>query len=64
MKTVQELSNRKLPIVAVDPTLDKYEGKIQFRKKLELANHMLKTAKLPPNKHRTQHGLGASGAEC
>ena len=63
MKNVQELTNRKVPIVAIDPALDKYEGKIMFPEKLECANNMLKTAKLPPKKHRTQHGFGASGAE-
>lgn len=50
MKTAQELNIRKVPIVAIDPALDKYEDKIMFPKKLEQANKMLKTAKLPPKK--------------
>ena len=50
MKTVQELNNRKVPIVAFDPSLDKYRDKIMFPAKLEKANKMLKTAKLPPKK--------------
>ena len=53
MKSAKELSKRKVPIVAIDPALDKYEGKIMFPKKLERANNMLKTAKLPPKKHRS-----------
>ena len=53
MKTIEELNNRKMPIVAIDPALDRYRDKIMFPKKLEKANKMLKTAKLPPNKHRT-----------
>lgn len=53
MKNVKELSKRKLPIVAIDTALDKYEDKIMFPKKLEQANNMLKTAKLPPKKHRS-----------
>jgi len=51
MKTVEELNKRKLPIVAIDPALDKYRNKIMFPEKLEKANKMLKTAKLPPNKN-------------
>ncbi len=53
MKTIEELNNRKVPIVAIDPALDKYRDKVMFPEKLEKANKMLKTAKLPPNKHRT-----------
>lgn len=52
MKNVREINKRKVPIVAVDPALDKYENKIMFPKKLEQANSMLKTAKLPPKKHQ------------
>jgi len=37
--------------VAIDPALDKYRSKIMFPEKLEKANKMLSTAKLPPNKH-------------
>ncbi len=53
MKNIHELSKRKVPIVAIDPALDKYEDKIMFPKKLEQANNMLKTAKLPPKKPRS-----------
>lgn len=48
MKNIQDISKRKVPIVAIDTALDKYEDKIMFPKKLERANKMLKTAKLPP----------------
>jgi hypothetical protein len=53
MKTIEELHKRKVPIVTIDPALDKYRDKIMFPAKLEKANTMLKTAKLPPNKHRS-----------
>ena len=53
MKTIEELNKRKMPIVTIDPALDKYRDKIMFPAKLEKANKMLKTAKLPPNKHRS-----------
>lgn len=53
MKTIEELNKRKAQIVTIDPALDKYRDKIMFPAKLEKANKMLKTAKLPPNKHRS-----------
>ncbi len=53
MKTVERLNKRKVPIVTIDPSLDKYRDIIMFPEKLEKANKMLKTAKLPPNKHRS-----------
>jgi len=52
MKTVQELNNKKVPIVRIDPSLDQYRGKVLFPEKLAKANEMLKTAKLPDKKHR------------
>lgn len=51
MKTIEQLNKRKVPIVAIDPALDKYRDIIMFPGKLKKANKMLKTAKLPPNKH-------------
>ncbi len=49
MKTVQELNEKKAPIVTIDPALEQYRGKVLFPKKLEKANEMLKDVKLPPN---------------
>jgi hypothetical protein len=43
--------NKKLPLVAIDKSLDKLRDKIMFPKKLEKANKMLLTANLPKNKH-------------
>jgi hypothetical protein len=51
MKTVKELNQNKVPIVAIDMALNKYSNKISFPAKLEKANQMLKTSKLPTNKH-------------
>lgn len=56
MKTIQEINKRKSPIVAIDPVLDKYRNKIMFPEKLEKANNMLKTAKIPHNRHSSLHG--------
>jgi hypothetical protein len=52
MKTVEELNNSKTPIVAIDPSLNKYRDKTLFPEKLALANEQLKGVKLPPKKHR------------
>ncbi len=49
---IEELNNRKAPIVIIDPSLEKDKDKIYFPKKLEQANEMLKTAKLPELKKR------------
>lgn len=51
MKNIQDLKNSKMPIVAIDPSLDKYRDKVMFPEKLKKANQVLKTAKLPPKKH-------------
>lgn len=50
MKKAPEISNKKASIVAIDPALNKYNGKIIFPEKLEKTNKMLKTAKLPLKK--------------
>ncbi|WP_165840883.1 hypothetical protein [Larkinella punicea] len=50
MKNVQEINSSKAPIVRIDPSLEKYRGKVLFPEKLEKANEMLKTAKLPNKK--------------
>ncbi len=50
MKNTQIIDS-KIPLVAIDKSLDKLRDKIMFPKKLEKANKMLSTAKLPKNKH-------------
>ena len=52
MKTVQELNKSKIPIVRIDSSLEQYRNKVLFPEKLAKANDILKTAKLPPKKHR------------
>ncbi len=52
-KTVQELNKNKIPVVRIDPSLEQYRDKVLFPEKLAKANEMLKTAKLPKNKHRS-----------
>jgi hypothetical protein len=53
MKTVDELNKRKVPIVRIDSSLEKYQGKVLFPEKLAKANDMLRTAKLPAKKHHS-----------
>jgi hypothetical protein len=50
MKTIKELRERKVPIVSIDTSLNKYREQPLFPEKLEKANQMLKTAKLPGKK--------------
>ena len=52
MKTAQNLPKKKWSFVTIDPALNEYREKIMFPEKLEQANNVLKTAKLPPNKNR------------
>lgn len=52
MKNVQDLNNRKVPIVRIDPSLEKYRVNTPFPEKLERVNKILKTAKLPNKKSR------------
>ena len=47
MKIEKELKKRKIPIVAIDKSLDKFDNKIMFPEKLVKANEMLKRIGLP-----------------
>ncbi len=53
MKSVQDLSTRKAPIVSIDPALDKYRDVVLFPEKLAKANEMLRTSRLPARAIRT-----------
>ncbi len=63
-KKIEELNKSKVPIVAVDPSLNKYQGKVLFPKKLALAEKQLKGVKLPDiKKHRTNKSIAANGED-
>ena len=47
----KKLNERKVPIVTIDESLEKYKDKIICPEKLRKANEMLRTAKLPKNKY-------------
>ena len=55
MKIVRELKKRKVPIVRIDKSLDKYDDIVLFPDKLEKANKMLRTAGLPKQWTNKQH---------
>jgi hypothetical protein len=47
MKVLTELKKRKIPIVKIDKSLNKFDDVILFPEKLEKANEMLKKIGLP-----------------
>jgi hypothetical protein len=47
MNVTAEIKKRKIPIVRVDETLNKYDNTILFPDKLKKANEMLKKIGLP-----------------
>ncbi len=47
MKTIQELNEKKIPIVRIDNSLEKYKYIPLFQNKVDKANEMLKTVGLP-----------------
>ena len=47
MKVIAEIKKRKIPIVRIDDSLNKYDDKILFPDKLERANEMLRKIGLP-----------------
>ncbi len=50
MKTVQELSRRKVVLVRIDLALASYQNQVLLPEKLEKPNRMLQTARLPAEK--------------
>ena len=47
MKTIQELNERKIPIVRINNDLKKYKIMPIFQEKVDKANEMLRTVGLP-----------------
>jgi hypothetical protein len=55
-KKAETLNKSKVPIVVIDPSLNKYQGKILFPDKLAIAENQLKGVKLPEIKeHSRKH---------
>lgn len=47
MTTIKELNKKKVPIVRIDKSLNKYNDIVLFPEKVEKANEMLRTIGLP-----------------
>jgi hypothetical protein len=47
MKTIKELNDKKLPIVRIDNSLEKYKKMPIFQEKVDKANEVLRTVGLP-----------------
>lgn len=48
---VEEINTKKKPIILIDKSLDFFNDKVLFPKKLEKANEMLKNVGLPKLDH-------------
>lgn len=44
---IEQLNKSKVPIVAIDPSLNKYQGKVLFPEKLAIAEKKISGLKLP-----------------
>ena len=44
---IKSLNKKKLPIVKIDESLEKFKDKVLFKDKLDNANEILKTVGLP-----------------
>ena len=55
MKTIQELNERKIPIVRINNSLKKYKTLPIFQEKVDKANEMLCTIGLPKPAAKTKH---------
>ena len=49
MKAMQELNEKKFPVIRIDNSLEKYKTMPIFQEKVDKANEMLKTVRLPKN---------------
>lgn len=47
MKTIQELNEKKIPIIRIDNSLEKFKIMPIFQEKVGKANEMLRTIGLP-----------------
>jgi hypothetical protein len=50
MNSIEEINSKKIPIVRIDSSLEKYREQSLFPEKMVKANQMLKTTNLPTRK--------------
>jgi len=55
MTTIKELNKKKVPIVRIDKSLNKYDDVVLFPEKVEKANEMLRTIGLPTLQPKKNH---------
>jgi hypothetical protein len=55
MKITTEIKKRKIPIVKIDKSLNKYDDIVLFPDKLEKANEMLRKVGLPKQWKNEKH---------
>jgi len=55
LKIISEIKKRKVPIVRINKSLNKYDDIVLFPDKLEKANEMLRTVGLPKQWTNKQH---------
>jgi len=55
MKITTEIKKRKVPIVKIDTSLNKYDDIVLFPEKLEKANEMLRKVGLPKQWTNEKH---------
>ncbi|MEO7213727.1 hypothetical protein [Mucilaginibacter sp.] len=53
MTTIEELNKKKVPVVKIDESLDKYDNVVLFPEKLAKANEMLRTIGLPKDRKKS-----------
>ena len=64
MKTIQELNERKIPIVRINNSLKKYKTLPIFQEKVDKANEMLRTIGLPKPTTKKQHTANKTHRSC
>lgn len=47
MHTIKELNEKKIPIIRIDKSLEKYKSMPLFQDKVDKSNEMLRTVGLP-----------------
>ena len=55
MNIIKEIKRRKIPIVRIDKSLNKYDDIVLLPDKLEKANEMLRTVGLPKQWTKQHH---------
>lgn len=55
MKSIDELNKKKVPVVRIDNSLEKYKDMSLFQEKVDRANEMLRNVGLPKAKRKEHH---------